>query len=112
RPRPAWCKPTKGAAAIRNRASRRERILQNSGAELLRELAAPVQGVELVAAPDGLAFDEDLRHRAAAGRFHEPGALFVVPGDVDLLEGDAPFFEQGLRASAVRAVVCGVDLDL
>src|SRR5690349_11564759 len=76
------------------------------------ELAGAVEGVEIVAAADVLAVDEDLRHAGAAvGARDHFLALRAVLDDVDVLVLDALALQQALRTRAVGAEHRAVDLN-
>ena len=68
--------------------------------------------MDVVAAADGLAVDEDLRDGAAApGRFDQPGALLVVVADVDFFEGDPAAGEKRLARRLAKGATAARFLD-
>jgi hypothetical protein len=74
------------------------------------ELAAAVEGIEVVAAADVALADEDLRHRRAAARLRQH---FLPPArlarDLELGELDALLAEEFLGGEAIGAPGLGVD---
>src|SRR3954463_9018170 len=74
-----------------------------SGGDQLVELAGALERDELVAAPDMLALDEDLRHRRSPSRALDH-RLFLRPAEIDhdLLIRHAFGFEQVFGAPAIR----------
>src|ERR1700690_2154155 len=80
--------------------------------EAPREIAAAVERVELIAAADRFALDENLRDGAALRRLDEPLAFLVVVRHVDLLVRDPPLFQQRLRTIAVGTVARRVNLNV
>src|SRR5829696_8683236 len=76
------------------------------------ELAGVLERVEIVAAADRLAVDEDLRHRGPSFRFlRHFNPLARLHHDIDFLELNALLIKEPLGTCAIRAPGAGIDDD-
>lgn len=74
--------------------------------------AEAIKRCELIGAADRLAVEHDLGHRVAASQRCQIGSEIGRPASINLLEGQAPASQQGLRAGAMDAPRQRVDSDL